>query len=418
MNVKILLTVISLGFTMACTAQTGNFAYAITGDGNNDYLWMNIRQIDLTTGQPTKTLFERGKTNFTLTDVTTKKVATEASVAQVNVFADRNYPTANFVAAAALDSRNNRLYYIPMRMNELRWLNLDQKSAPAAFFTMPSPLLSFGDVNDEANNVTRMVIAADGNGYAVTNDGNHLLKFTTGRTPSIKDLGNLVDEDASKGVSIHNKCTSWGGDMIADAYGQLYIISASRNVFSIDVESRMVTHLGTIGGLPAAYTTNGAAVDNDGNVVVCSANFFEGYYKFDIKDLAAKKIEGSDIKYNASDLANANLLYQKEADARRSLALSGTLPALKEAVSDTRVFPNPVTGNYFNVMFENKPQGSYTIVLTDLAGRSLQSQVVSITKGSQSAAVKINGRPSKGMYMVKVLDELKQVVYTDKIMIQ
>ncbi|MEO7444213.1 MAG: T9SS type A sorting domain-containing protein [Ferruginibacter sp.] len=419
MNVKLLLTSVSLGFTMACTAQTGNMAYAITGDGNNDFLWMNIRQIDLTTGQPVKTIFERSKTAFSMTDVTTKKAVTDVSVGNENIFGNRDYPTANFVAAAALDARNNRLYYIPMRMNELRWLNLDAKAGSASFYTMPSPLLHFGDVNDEANNVTRMVIAADGNGYAVTNDGNHLLKFTTGRMPSITDMGSLVDAGENKGVSVHNKCTSWGGDMIADAFGKLYIISASRNVFVIDVDTRMTTHVGTISGLPAPYTTNGAAVNTDGEVVVCSANIFDGYYKFNIDDLAAKKIEGSDVKYNASDLANGNMLHQKESDARRSLMLTSTLPGLKEiSGSDNRVFPNPVTGSSFTVVFENRVQGNYTIVLTDIAGRTLQSKVVNINKGNQSETVKLSGKPSKGMYMVKVLDEAKQVVFTDKVMIQ
>lgn len=419
MNKKYLLTLSLAAFTMACSAQTSNLAYAITGDGNNDFLWMNIRQVDLKTGQVTQTVFERSKTNFSMTDVASKSVVTDAAIQGQNVFSNKNYPTANFVAAAALDSRSNRLYYIPMRMNELRWLNLDGKSATPSFFSLPSDVLHFGDVNDEANNITRMVISADGNGYAVTNDGNHLIRFTTGRTPTIKDLGPLVDADATEGISVHNKCSSWGGDMIADAYGKLYIISASRHIFAVDAESRVATHIGSITGLPATYTTNGAAVNADGEVVVCSANTFEGYYKFDMKDLAAKKIEGSDVKYNASDLANSNLLYQKEADARRSLSLAGTLPLLRaNEISDNRIFPNPVTGAYFNVMFENKLQGVYTIVLTDIAGKSLQSKVVNITKGTQTEAVKINGRPAKGLYMVKVLNENKQVVFTDKIMIQ
>ena len=83
-------------------------------------------------------------------------------------------------------------------------------------------------------------------------------------------------------MSVHNKCTSWGGDMIADAYDKLYIISANHQYFTVDVDTRIATHLGTITGLPANYSTNGAAVDDDGNIVVSSANTFEGYYKFNI----------------------------------------------------------------------------------------------------------------------------------------
>ena len=56
---------------------------------------------------------------------------------------------------------------------------------------------------------------------------------------------------------------------------------------------------------------NGAAVDSDGSVIVSSANSMEGFYKVDIKDLNAVKIVTTGKVYNASDLANANLLFQK-----------------------------------------------------------------------------------------------------------
>ena len=136
-----------------------------------------------------------------------------------------------------------------------------------------------------------MVIAADGNGYALTNDGSRLVRFTTGKKVTITDLGPVVDDESNKTVSIKNKCTSWGGDMIADAYNKLYIISANRYVFVLDVETRVAKQIGYISGLPANYSTNGAAVDKDGKVVVASANTFSGYYKFSMSDFAATLIE-------------------------------------------------------------------------------------------------------------------------------
>ncbi|MEI9956835.1 MAG: hypothetical protein WDM90_11150 [Ferruginibacter sp.] len=63
----------------------------------------------------------------------------------------------------------------------------------------------------------------------------------------VTDLGNLVDaEDNKSGISIHNKCTSWGGDMIADAYGKLYVISAARQVFKVDIDTRIASYIGFI----------------------------------------------------------------------------------------------------------------------------------------------------------------------------
>ncbi|MEO6404572.1 MAG: T9SS type A sorting domain-containing protein [Ferruginibacter sp.] len=418
MNFKHLLFAFLLVSSFSSFAQTSNIAYAITGDGNSDYVWMNIRQVDLANGKVGNTIFQRSKTAFTLTDAKTKTTVTEAATANGNIFSNRDYPTTSFVAAAALDNRSNRLFFTPMRMNELRWVNLDIKKETPAFYTMQSDVLKFGDANDEANHITRMVIAADGNGYAITNDGNHLIKFTTARTPVITDLGNLVDAEKNE-ASVHNKCSSWGGDMIADAYGKLYIISASHHVFIVDISSRIATHKGVITGLPATYTTNGAAVSADGKIVVSSANSFEGYFQFTLDNLAAVKIEGSDVKYNASDLANGNLLFQKEADAARQNAFTSTIPVSRDIQQgDNKLFPNPVTDAVFNVVFENRKEGNYTIVLTDLAGRAIQSKTVNITKGTQTQTMKILSKPSKGMYMVKVLDEQKQVVFTEKLVIQ
>ena len=113
-----------------------------------------------------------------------------------------------------------------------------------------------------------MTVAADGNGYALTNDGNHLIKFTTGKKIVITDLGGLLDASSNKAISVHNKCSSWGGDIVADAFGKLYLFTASKNIFKIDITERTATHLGTITGLSGAYTLNGAAVDDDDNVII------------------------------------------------------------------------------------------------------------------------------------------------------
>lgn len=418
MNFKLLLSATFCFTAIIASAQNANKAYAITGDGNQDNLWMNIRQVDLSTGQLTKTIFQRSKTNFVLTDVNTKIVSNERT-ANSNIYMSKEYPTGSLVAAAAYDNRNNKLFFSPMRIGELRWVDLDIKNETPKFYTLSSEVLNFGNVNDEANHITRMVIAADGNGYAMTNDGNHFIKFTTGKKPVLTDLGNLIDDETNSGMSIHNKCTSWGGDMLADAFGKLYVISASRNVFIVDINTRIAIFKGTITGLPADYTTNAAAVNANGDIVVSSANVFEGYYTVKLADLKATSIEGSDKRYNASDLANGNLLLQKEAYAANKYTVAAA-PILENTFSnsDKRVFPNPVSSSTFAVLFNGYKAGTYNIVLTDISGRSLQTKKVSISKGAQTENVNLLSRPGKGMYMVKVYDEAKQVVFTEKIMIQ
>ena len=206
--------------------------------------------------------------------------------------------------------------------------------------------------------------------------------------------------------------------MIADAYGKLYIISATRNVFVVDVNTRITTFKNTITGLPGNYTTNGAAVDADGNIVICSATAFDGYYKMSLTDFAAKKIEGSDVVYNASDLASGNLLLQKEADQARNASFAKLAPStFNTKLSQNSIYPNPVVSNTFNVLLDGKQNGAYTIVITDLAGRALQTSKVALSKGQQIQQVNLKSRPTTGTYLVKVLDEKNNEILSDKVVI-
>ncbi len=417
MNFKLLLSAGLLASSFIANAQSANRGFAITGDGNKDYMWMNIRQVDLGTGQVSKTIFDRSKTNYNITDVDLKKTLNQATVNDGTAYSAAQYPTSSFVAAAAYDRRSEKLFFTPMRIGQLRWMDANVKNETPTFYSIAIPGYTPSANTDEANNITRMVIASDGNGYAVTNDGNHLYRFTTGRKPSIIDLGGLIDAEENKGLSVHNKCSSWGGDMIADAFGKLYIISATRNVFVVDADTRITSFKGNITGLPANYTTNGAAVDVDGNIILSSATAFEGYYKMSIADLKATKMEGSDLVYNASDLASGNLLLQKEADQARNASVSKISPVNTSVIGENNIFPNPTSSRSFNIILGGKLQGNYSIIITDLAGRSLQNTRSSLTKGQQTQLVNLKSQLTKGTYLVKVVDEKGAEILTDKLMV-
>lgn len=397
-------------FTTSFFTQAQNSArsYAITGKVNNNFFWADIKQVDLATGKVIKTLFEADKTVFKIINADN---ASDARIATAN-------PTGFGVAACALDAVHNRLYFAPIHFSDINYLDLNQPEA--RFTTVKAGLLDRPAGNgfqSEENQITRMVIAADGYGYALTNDANHLVRFSTGKNAAVQDLGPVIDAAENKGISVHNKCSSWGGDMVADAFGKLVIVTASHNIFNIDVDARTAKFAGTITGLPANFSTNGAAVDDDGNMVVSSANVFEGLYKVNMKDLSAVKIVSTEKPFNASDLANGNFLLQKEADAARNFELTKSMLPLT-TISDTKVFPNPVTGSQFRVLMEGQKTGRYTIVVTDLAGRTLQSKVISITKAPQTTTINLARRQAKGTYMVNVLNDNKQVVSTEKLVLE
>jgi Secretion system C-terminal sorting domain len=409
MRQKILLFISFFSITLLSVAQKQNRAYAITGKSSSKFLWADIKQIDIATGKVVSTLFESDKTTF-------KSRSLDQSRA---VNSQVQNPTGFGVAACALDARNGRLYFAPMHFSEISFLDLN--SAEANFTTVKKHILPAPADNlyiAEEDQLSRMVIAADGYGYALTNDANHLIRFSTGRKATVEDLGALIDAESNKGISIHNKCTSWGGDMLADAFGKLVVISANHSVYTIDTRSKVATFTGTITGLSANYTTNGAVVDNDGNIIVSSANVFDGLYKVNFKDLKAVKIPSDEKSFNASDMANGNFLLQQEADAITRFNLSDVVSPKLAADANARVYPNPVSGSQFNVLFENQKAGRYTILFTDIAGKVLQTKVVTVAKYGQVEPIRFVNKITRGTYLVKVVDENKVSAFSEKVIVQ
>ncbi len=327
-------------------------------------------------------------------------------------------PTAYGVAACALDTRHNRLYFAPMHFSEIQYLDLSGKDASFTVVKknlIPTPAATI--YQPEETQLTRMVIAADGYGYTLSNDGNHFIRFSTAKKPVVEDLGKITDEKGAA-ISIHEKDAAWGGDMVADAFGNLIVISAKHNVFSIDINAKTAKHIGAITGLPENYTTNGTVVDANGNLIVSSANVFDGLFSVDTKTLVATKIISDEKNFNASDLANGNLLSQKQYDQMHSIMAGGCVvtPANAEARKAT-VYPNPVTSNKFNVQFNNLDAGDYNVVLTNISGKSLQTTPITLSKGETTKTVTIGQKPIRGFYLVKVINASKKTVSTERILI-
>jgi hypothetical protein len=399
---------IFIAISFSLSAQKANKAYAITGQSTGNFNWTDIREIDLSTGKVSNTIFEAGKTRFSLAKTSQGKNLLLGAHDTISL------PTQSMVAAAAYDRKHNKLFFTPMRIGELRWLDLSANSE-ARFYTLQDQLLNKGNLNDEANQITRMVIGADGNGYAITNDANHLIRFTTGKKTIVTDMGNLTDATSNSGVSIHNKCSSWGGDMVADVHGKLYLFSASQSVFTINIENRVATYLGNIKNVTPTFTVNGAAVDDDDNIIISSANTFEGLYKLNIKDLAATKINISGQVFNASDLANSNLLFQNQLRNEVGVAQLTERDVIGNDI--VSIYPNPVSNNQFKVTFANTRAGRYNIELTDVEGRLIMTKQVNIWFAKQVETVQMKLKPAGGMYMVKVSNANKKSVFADKILV-
>ena len=261
-----------------------------------------------------------------------------------------------------------------------------------------------------------MTIGADGNGYALTNDANHLVRFTTGDKTIITDLGNLVDAESNNGISVHNQCSSWGGDIVADAFGSLYLFSANRNVFLIDPETRIATYKGAISNLSPTFTVNGAAAIDDNNIIVSSANTFEGYYKVDVDNFKATKVTTAGKIYNASDLASGNLLHQSEKLSSIGTPLLNNIEVIGNRFIS--IYPNPVSDGQIKITFEKSASGKYKIALTDLQGRLIQTKDVYIKGPGQVENFQMHRKQAGGLYMIKITDASSKAIFSDKLVLE
>lgn len=406
-NAALALTLVSAA--MSANAQNDRFAYAITDLTKDGTGWNALRKIDLATGEYSDVLFNGTVAAPAVYDAVSKKVLVQQPDARFGTALQ--YPFSTGVAAAAYDKKHNRLYYTPMFIDQLRYIDLKTMQV---YYVADQNFTGLGNMhNDEGKCITRMVIGPDGDGYAITNDGNTFIKFTTGKKPAITQLGALVDDPSNNGISIHNRCSSFGGDMIADDKGNLFILSARNHVFKVSIEDKVAKHLGVVEGLPATFTINGAAVDGDGNLLVSSAMDANAWYVVNPNSWDAS-VFSSNGAYRASDLANSNFL-QTGNKAK-------TIETLVRPKSDfsnlVKVFPNPVVTDQFSMQFEKVPAGEYTMELTDVMGRVVAKKRIIVSSESQVEQISLKASNAKGVYLVRLADNTQKNVFEQKIIVQ
>jgi hypothetical protein len=321
-----------------------------------------------------------------------------------------------------------------MGIDQLRYIDL--KTGNIYYFE-DEPFGALKDRGDVSNQITRMVIGSDGNGYALTNNAEHLIRFTTKKNTVITDLGPLSDNEATNSVSVHSR-GGYGGDIVAGEKGILYLMTANRNVFEIDIDSRVAVYKGAIKGLPAGFTTNGAIVESGTNIIVTSSTSTKGYFRFDLNTLQAEKVSSNESVYNASDLANANLVSKKK---KKEVKEEEQTPEVKEEPKEVKeealvqdkekinpadivksnkisVYPNPVTNGTVNVLFNDYPAGKYEIQFMEVSGKVLSTQQVMVNAKSQSKEFKLPGLIAKGNYLVKVVNESNKVINVEQLVVQ
>jgi len=407
------LLVSSFSFSINTYSQNDRFAFAITDLESTGSGWNELRKLDLKTGEFTTVLLNGADASITAYDVSTRKAW--KSIRDIKFGDYMQAPFNTGVAAMAYDKKNNRLYFTPMFIDQLRYVDLKTMKV---FYVTDQPFTKMGSMhNDEGKVITRMVINPDGTGYAISNDASTFIRFTTGKNLEITQLGSLVDDPSNGGVSIHNRCSSWGGDMIADNEGKLYILSARNSVYKIDVETKAAKLLGYIKGLPQDFTTNGAVVTTEGKVLVSSAVNGNAYFLVDPKDWSATQYQSKAGIFKSSDLANSNYLQTKPKNATLSEIVTRKAPTNIIAASKIQIYPNPAN-NQFTLQFGKIPTGNYNIEMTNAIGQIVVQRAVNVQSEDQVETFPIKSSMARGVYLVKVSGSNNVSVFSQKLVVQ
>ncbi len=402
------ITIVLCVLTAANTFSQSKKFFAVTGDKYGSVNWIAFRQLDLDNGATVKTLYVPAQTNEVVYDALTASPLANVSDAKIANPQACGCLNNRMVAAIAYDVVNNRLYYTPMLGNQLRYLDLNSNQ-PKSYAVTTQFLKNFSNQPGEASIITRMCFAANGFGYALTNDNEHLIRFSTKKQTEISDLGKLIDAKANGENSVKTQFKSWGGDIIADADGALYLFAMQRGVFKINPATRVATYLGNIENIPEDYTVNAAMSMGGADVIVASSTNTATYYRVNLTTLQATAINTTKTQvYNVSDFANANLAF---GDKNISSVSAKTLE--KAVVS---IYPNPVTNHSFSLQFANFLKGKYTIELSQLQGKKILQHDLKVS-GSQTEKINLPDNIAAGAYLVKVINNKGESVYTDKIIV-
>ncbi len=411
---------------LACLVTLPSFAqsttrktFIITSTANNPAGYTRISSIDVNANKALNDIYDPSKKFAYRSNCFISYQQKEAGSTEL-----LRSPMGGAVACMAFDAKNNRLYYIPQQLSELRYLDLSQPEPSFTAYESQS-LNLLHNREDVANQVTRMTIGADGSGYALSNDGEHLIKFTTQNTPVIQDLGVLIDNPKNQ-VMVRSSCTSWGGDIVGAADGSLYLVTVHNHVFRISLPSKQADYIGQIKNLPQEFTSNGASVDEDGNLLLsCGASIgkkFSPIYKVNWASMEASPA-GENIAGigNISDMASTNLLFQQNGKKQTNEVNFGsqTVVTTEDNLPAISVYPNPISHGRFQLKLANmQEKGEYRMSIIDMAGKAILENKLTITGKSSTQTFNFPARQPKGVYVLQLSDAFNRSVFSQQLIVE
>lgn len=384
---KILLPLAALLVGTTAGAQD---IFALTGKNTPNIVFNDFRPVDFAKGTSGKAVFDVNAVPLVYSEAR-KMTVTEDK----NTFNNAQAPA---IATLALDATGSELIYMPMYSTNIYALNLATKKITL----IENSVVKTTSCNLNSH-FTRMTLGADGNIYAMTNSGSQLIQIVKKNgSYQVFDLGTIKDAASNGNNSIEIMQSGFGGDMVADANGDLYVLSASGNIFRVATKTRTAEFMGKISALPENFSLNGAAVNAEGKVVIASAKAL-GFYEVDMNDLSAKQISFSE-NLNIYDLASNMMVNEKR--------------AVSPAFTGVDIYPTFVNEGFLNVkLADKKLKGNVTVEIFNSGGITSLKQTLNAGSRNAEHKIELNGLLS-GMYVVTVQDEAGNQVLTKKIIVK
>jgi uncharacterized repeat protein (TIGR01451 family) len=191
-------------------------------------------------------------------------------------------------AANAYDYDAKRIYFVNNYAGApLSYIDMNP-TTKVAYVWKDSALGKPGDVN-----VNRMGMGSDGFCYALTSDGQDLIKFkvnTATNLPQITRMGPLVNAATNGSTNdVLYGTNSGGGDLFADGSGKLYLIQNNSKMFKINPATMIATYMGSISPFPG--TSQSLAITASGDVYINGA--YHDVHKLTLGNMAATQINSS-----------------------------------------------------------------------------------------------------------------------------
>ncbi len=296
-------------------------------------------------GVPSTYFYRIIKTISPSTGIGVNTIFNGNSVGGTDAITGATVPAASFLkygSALGYDKNTNRLYFVNYsttnQPEDLCYLEFNGNGTIAARKYGGHPLET---TTGSGYNIERMTFAADGFGYAITGNGQDLIRFSVNPStnlPIIDRLGPLVN-DARNGAN--NVLAETGGDIFPDGSGNLYLIPNSGKLYRIHPVTRNAVYLGTISGMPSSV--NSVAADYNGNVIVGGA--YQNVYRVNLATMTAASItSGTSNVWTSGDFSSC------------------TIPVLGASLKATKTYTNLSTETHEGVISGDPIE--YTIEVT------------------------------------------------------